>query len=158
MIPIGNIVVKECDMQKDVEEEKQFEPVLIDDSMVLQSSLFGTSTVIAEPPDPAQTPYPPLVRTNPLTDQSSLAACALPYRQELTLRGKSNYTVTCFLSDLKMFSDFVGQDTPVGRLTKEKLTDWLMKLKFGTSGQPPAPKTMAPRGTFLQKIVSLAAN
>jgi site-specific recombinase XerD len=94
------------------------------------------------------------VRTHPLTDQSSLAACAIPYQQELLLRGKSNYTVTCFLSDLKMFSRFAGQDTPVGRITKEQLTDWLMKLKFGTKGQVPAPKTMARRITFLKNFFS----
>jgi integrase/recombinase XerD len=145
-------------MQKDVEQDKQLESTISDDSTILQASLFGLPTVIAEPPDPAQTPYPPLVRTNPLTDQSSLAACVLPYRQELMLRGKSNYTVTCFLSDLKMFSDFVGQNTPVGRITKEKLTDWLMKLKFGTSGQTPAPKTMARRVTFLKNFFSWLAS
>ncbi len=144
-------------MQKDSEQGKQPEPVLTEDSTVLQSSLFGAPTVIAEPPNPEEMPYPPLIRTNPLTDQSSLAACAIPYRQELMLRGKSNYTVTCFLSDLKMFSDFVGQDTPVGRITKERLTDWLMKLKFGAQGQMPAPKTMARRVTFLKNFFSWLA-
>jgi integrase/recombinase XerD len=94
------------------------------------------------------------VRTNPLTELSSLAACALPYQQELELRGKSAYTVTCFLSDLKMFSDFVGRDTPVGRIRREQLTDWLMKLKFGTPGYTPAPKTMARRITFLKNFFS----
>jgi site-specific recombinase XerD len=128
------------------------------DSTILQSNLFNdAATVIAEPPDPLETPFPPLVRTNPLTDQSSLAACAIPYQQELMLRGKSNYTVTCFLSDLKMFSRFVGQDTPVGRIRKEQLTDWLMKLKFGTKGQTPAPKTMARRVTFLKNFFSWLA-
>src|SRR3989440_2059554 len=144
-------------MQKDTEHKNQppGSALVTDDSTVVQSNLFSDApTVIAEPPDPLEKPFPPLVRTNPLTDQSSLAACALPYQQELTLRGKSNYTVTCFLSDLKMFSDFVGQDTPVGRITKEKLTDWLMKLKFGTSGQTPAPKTMARRVTFLKNFFS----
>lgn len=145
-------------MQKDVKQDKAPELMLSDNSTILQASLFGTPTVIAEPPDPAQTPYPPLVRTNPLTDQSSLAACVLPYRQELMLRGKSNYTVACFLSDLKMFSEFSGQNTPVGRITKEKLTDWLMKLKFGTSGQTPAPKTMARRVTFLKNFFSWLAS
>ena len=126
-----------------------------DDVTILQNSLFTDApTVIAEPPDPLATPFPPLVRTHPLTDQSSLAACAIPYQQELLLRGKSNYTVTCFLSDLKMFSRFVGQDTPVGRITKEQLTDWLMKLKFGTKGQVPAPKTVARRITFLKNFFS----
>jgi site-specific recombinase XerD len=129
------------------------DPIVSEDSTVLQSNLFtDAATVIAEPPDPLETPFPPLVRTNPLTDQSSLAACTIPYQQELMLRGKSNYTVTCFLSDLKMFSDYIGHDTPVGRITKEQLTDWLMKLKFGQKGRTPAPKTMARRITFLKNF------
>src|SRR6266702_6714363 len=145
-------------MQQDTRHKQQPEPVLTDDSIVLQNTLFTDApTVIAEPPDPLETPFPPLVRTNPLTDQSSLAACAIPYQQELLLRGKSNYTVTCFLSDLKMFSGFMGKDTPVGRITKEQLTDWLMKLKFGNKGQVPAPKTMARRVTFLRNFFSWLA-
>src|SRR6266849_1032518 len=131
------------------------EKIVADDSTILQESLFTDGAkVIAEPPDPLETPFPPLVRTNPLTDQSSLAAGALPYQQELKLRGKSDYTITCFLSDLKMFSDYVGRDAPVGRITKEQLTDWLMKLKFGKKGQVPAPKTMARRVTFLKNFFS----
>ncbi len=142
-------------MQKDIQQKEHPEAVLTDDATVLQESLFnGETKVIVEPPIPGETPFPPLVRTHPLTDQSSLAACAIPYQQDLTLRGKSNYTVTCFLSDLKMFSDFVGHDTLVGRITKEQLTDWLMKLKFGTKGPTPAPKTMARRVTFLKNFFS----
>jgi site-specific recombinase XerD len=151
-------------MEKDTQQKKQSvgapntSAIVTDDTTVLQSNLFmDAATVIAEPPDPLETPFPPLIRTNPLTDQSSLAACAIPYQQELLLRGKSNYTVTCFLSDLKMFSGFIGQDTPVGRLTKEHLTDWLMKLKFGNKGQVPAPKTMARRVTFLKNFFSWLA-
>jgi site-specific recombinase XerD len=133
-------------------------PILTEESTVLQPGLFsGTPSVIAEPPDPSTIPFPPLVRTNPLTDQSSLAACALPYQQELKLRGKSDYTITCFLSDLKMFSDYIGRDTPVGRISKEQVTDWLMKLKFGTKGRTPAPKTMARRVTFLKNFFSWLA-
>src|SRR6266699_837936 len=151
-------------MEKDTQHESQAagisdtNTIVTDDTTVLQSNLFtDAATVITEPPDPLETPYPPLVRTHPLTDQSSLAACAIPYQQELLLRGKSNYTVTCFLSDLKLFSGFIGQDTPVGRLTKEQLTDWLMKLKFGNKGQAPAPKTMARRVTFLKNFFSWLA-
>ncbi len=151
-------------MEKDTQQQKQ--PVgvqnpgalVTDDTTVLQSNLFtDASTVIAEPPDPLETPFPPIIRTHPLTDQSSLAACAIPYQQELLLKGKSNYTVTCFLSDLKMFSSFIGLETPVGRITKEQLTDWLMKLKFGNKGQVPAPKTMARRVTFLRNFFSWLA-
>src|SRR5712692_6835915 len=146
---------KERSMQKD---DQHPEPILTEDSTVSQPDLFtGTSTVITEPADPVEMPFPPLVRTHPLTDQSSLAACFIPYQQELKLRGKSDYTVTCFLSDLKMFGDYIGRDTPVGRINKEQLTDWLMKLKFGTKGQTPAPKTMARRVTFLKNFFSWLA-
>jgi integrase/recombinase XerD len=129
--------------------------MLTGESTVLQPDLFtGAPVVITEPVDPIETAFPPLVRTKPLTEQSSLTACFIPYQQDLRLRGKSNYTVTCFLSDLKMFSDYVGRDTPVGRIAKEQLTDWLMKLKFGKKGQVPAPKTMARRVTFLKNFFS----
>src|SRR5437879_3362681 len=145
-------------MEKDDQQQSQLMPILTDESTVLQADLFSNApVVITEPVDPLDTPFPPLVRTNPLTDQSSLSACFIPYQQDLKLRGKSEYTVTCFLSDLKMFSDFIGRDTPVGRITKEQLTDWLMKLKFGTKGQPPAPKTMARRVTFLKNFFSWLA-
>jgi len=142
-------------MSKDIRQPAQPEPLLTEESTVVQQNLFnGAPLVVAEPPDPRTTPFPPLVRTRPLTEQSSIAACALPYQQELELRGKSNYTVTCFLSDLKMFSEFVGRDTPVGRISKEQLTDWLMKLKFSVPGHVPAPKTMARRMTFLKNFFS----
>jgi len=142
-------------MEKDDQRQSQLEPMLTDESTVLQPDLFsGAPVVITEPVDPTETAFPPLVRTKPLTEQSSLTACFIPYQQDLRLRGKSNYTVTCFLSDLKMFSDYVGRDTPVGRIAKEQLTDWLMKLKFGKKGQVPAPKTMARRVTFLKNFFS----
>ena len=142
-------------MEKDDQRQSQLEPMLTGESTVLQPDLFtGAPVVITEPVDPAETAFPPLVRTKPLTEQSSLTACFIPYQQDLRLRGKSNYTVTCFLSDLKMFSDYVGRDTPVGRIAKEQLTDWLMKLKFGKKGQVPAPKTMARRVTFLKNFFS----
>ncbi|HEX4716179.1 MAG TPA: tyrosine-type recombinase/integrase [Ktedonobacteraceae bacterium] len=142
-------------MSKDTQQPTQPEPLLTDESTVVQRDLFsGAPLVVAEPPNPQATPFPPLVRTRPLTDQSSIGACALPYQQELELRGKSSYTVTCFLSDLKMLSAFVGRETPVGRITKEQLTDWLMKLKFGVPGHTPAPKTMARRVTFLKNFFS----
>lgn len=136
-------------MQKDSEHEAKVEAVLTKDSPTLPTHLF-----VATSPE-EQEPQPP--SEHALTDQSSIGACALPYRQELMLRGKSNYTITCFLSDLKMFREYAGQDTPVGRITKEDLTDWLMKLKFG-KGQVPAPKTMARRVTFLKNFFSWLAS
>src|SRR5256885_4934935 len=113
-------------MPEDVEQEKQV-----------------VSSDVEEAPQPVSAP------AHNLTDQSSISSCALPYKQELQLRGKSNYTVTCFLSDLKMLGDFVGHDIPVGRISKEHLTGWLMKLKFGeakevTAAKTPASETPAP--------------
>ena len=61
------------------EKSTKPEPVLADDTIVVQSGLFNDEqTVIAEPPDPLATPFPPIVRTQPLTDQSSLAAFLSP--------------------------------------------------------------------------------
>jgi integrase/recombinase XerD len=142
-------------MSKDTQQSARHEPLLTDENAVTQSDLFsGTPLVVAEPPDQEEISDPLPLHVNPLTDRSSLASCALPYQHELELRGKSTYTVTCFLSDLRMFSEFAGRDTPVGRLTKEHLTDWLMKLKFGVPGHTPAPKTMARRVTFLKNFFS----
>lgn len=143
-------------MQKDSQHEAQSEAVLTGDSTALQS--VGTPVVTAEHPDSQEAETPRLANTYPLVDQSSLEECIPHYRQELALRGKSNYTITCFLSDLKMFREYFGNETPVGRLTKENLTDWLMNLKFGNKGQTPAPKTMARRVTFLKNFFSWLAN
>src|SRR5438034_11822462 len=109
-------------MQRELKQHP--EPILPDEERVLQRNLFNEkATVITEPPDPNEVAFPPLVRTHPLTDQSSLVACSLPYQQYLKLQGKSNYTITCFLSDLRMFTEFAGRDTPIGRVTKEQVTD-----------------------------------
>ncbi|RAQ95625.1 tyrosine-type recombinase/integrase [Thermogemmatispora tikiterensis] len=145
-------------MHEDSQKKRPTESVAQEEPVVVQAGLFpGATQVVTQPADPREVPFPPLVRTQPLTEQSSLAACALPYQQELKLRGKSNYTVTCFLSDLKMFTEFMGPETPVGRITKEDLVDWLMKLKFGNKDHTPAPKTMARRVTFLKNFFSWLA-
>lgn len=139
-------------MQKDSEQELQPNVVQVVEAPIEQDNLFGTPVVLddqEEVPVSSRIAYQAL-----LTDQSSLAECVEPYKKELMLRGKSNYTITCFLSDLKMLKDFLGSDTPVGRLTHDDVTNWLMKLKFGTPGVTPAPKTMARRVTFLKNFFS----
>jgi len=131
--------------KKDVEQTRPSESLIDDEEATSQPNLFAASTATAEPAEP---------HSASLTDQSSLAASVAPYKQELMARGKSMYTVTCFLSDLKMFCDFIGSDTPLGRISQQQVTDWLMKLKFGVPGQMPAPKTMARRVTFLKNYFS----
>ncbi|GCE03851.1 tyrosine-type recombinase/integrase [Dictyobacter aurantiacus] len=139
-------------MQKDSEQETKPIAVQTEEVPIEQDNLFGTPIVLDDQFDESEAPASPPEHMAALNEQTSLAACAGPYRQELMLRGKSNYTVTCFLSDLKMLIDFMGADIPVGRITKENVTDWLMKLKFGTPGMTPAPKTMARRVTFLKNF------
>lgn len=126
--------------------------MLTEENPVEQDNLFGTPIVLDDQFDGAEEVQPLPEHMTMLTDQSSLTSCVGPYRRELMLRGKSNYTVTCFLSDLKMLMDFLGSDIPVGRITKENVTDWLMKLKFGNPVLTPAPKTMARRVTFLKNF------
>src|SRR5262249_19030464 len=132
------------------------------ESMSVQASKSGLPTDAVEATDDEEESLPVSEPTHNLTDQSSISSCTLPYKHELEYRGKSNYTITCFLSDLKMFSDYVGQDMPVGRIAKEHLTAWLMKLKFGSpegkpTTKPPAPKTMARRMTFLRNFFAWLA-
>jgi integrase/recombinase XerD len=141
-------------MQKESQHDAHSEPVLTEECV---SSHTATSTVMDEPFE-RSTEEAALPPAHSLTDQSTLEECTIPYRQELVLRGKSNYTVTCFLSDLKMFKDYIGPETPVGRLTKEHLVDWLMNLKFKAKGQTPAPKTMARRVTFLKNFFAWLAS
>ncbi|GCE25507.1 hypothetical protein KDA_09910 [Dictyobacter alpinus] len=139
-------------MQKDSEQETQPIAVQTEEKMVEQDNLFGTPIVLDDEGDEPEAPASPPEHIASLTDQTSLAAFIEPYRKELVLRGKSNYTVTCFLSDLKMLVKFMGADLPVGRVTKDMVTDWLMNLKFGTPGVTLAPKTMARRVTFLKNF------
>jgi len=114
--------------------------------IVTQPSLFQTEAAL-----PVVPPSPMLVRPQPLTAESSIAACAVPYQQYLYLTDHSNYTVTCFLSDLHLMTQFLGSDVPIGRITTEELTDWLMFLRWRRERRP-APKSMARRATFLKNF------
>jgi site-specific recombinase XerD len=114
--------------------------------IITQPSLFQTGA-----PVPVLPASPMLARPQPLTAESSLAACAIPYQQYLQLTDHSNYTVTCFLSDLHLMMQFLGSDTPVGRITTQELTDWLMFLRWRREHRP-APKSMARRATFLKNF------
>jgi integrase/recombinase XerD len=94
---------------------------------------------------------PPLVRAPQLTSASPLGACALPYQEYLRRTDHSVYTVTCFLSDLRLLTDFLGRDTPLRAITRAQLGEWLTHLRWDR-GSEPAPKTMARRMTFLKNF------
>jgi integrase/recombinase XerD len=113
---------------------------------VEQTSLFFP----AEVEQPTQR-EPALVQMPVLTDHSTLGACALPYSEYLRRTGHSKYTETCFLSDLRLLSDYLGRETELRALTRERLTAWLSHLRYDRA-VPPAPKTMARRVTFLKNF------
>ncbi len=93
----------------------------------------------------------PLARAPALTSVSPLGACPLPYREYLRRTDHSAYTVTCFLSDLRLLTDFLGRDTPLRGITRAQLTEWLTHLRWDRESEP-APKTMARRVTFLKNF------
>ena len=94
---------------------------------------------------------PALFAAPTITADSTLAACPLPYQEHLRLTGHSAYTVTCFLSDLRMLTDFLGSDLRLREITRDSLARWLTHLRF-ERGARPAPKTMARRATFLKNF------
>lgn len=120
--------------------ERQHEPVE-------QPSLFFPET----PAETERREPPPVASIPTISPASTLGACALPYGEYLRRTDHSAYTVTCFLSDLRMFTDYLGRETRLRAITRDDLTRWLGHLKWDRP-EPPAPKTMARRITFLKNF------
>jgi site-specific recombinase XerD len=114
---------------------------------ITQPSLFFPEAAIIQAPA-APIPLP--------TAESSLLEAAPAYQEYLKLTDHSQYTVACFLSDLRLLSSFLGEETPLGRIALADLNRWLMHLRWGR-GHQPAPKTMARRATFLKNFFSWLA-
>ncbi len=98
-------------------------------------------------------PVSSLVSLPTLAPTSTLAACALPYQEYLRRTDHSAYTITCFLSDLRLLTEYLGYSTQIRALTRERLSAWLDHLRFDR-GAKPAPKTMARRVTFLKNFTA----
>src|SRR5262249_50309110 len=108
-----------------------------------QPSLFfpDATAAVADP-----RPAPSLVPVPPLTASATIGACALPYAEFLRRTDHSVYTVTCFLSDLRLLTEFLGRETELHAITRKRLADWLVHLRLDR-GTKPAPKTMSRRVT-----------
>ena len=74
-----------------------------------QPSLFFPEA----PVESARREPPPVAQIPSLGPASTLSACALPYGEYLRRTDHSVYTVTCFLSDLRMFVEYAGRETPL---------------------------------------------
>lgn len=96
-------------------------------------------------------PHPSVVQIPDPTQRTTLGASALAYQEYLRRTDHSPYTITCFLSDLRMMTLFLGASTEVGALSHERLGAWLDHLRL-TGENRPAPKTMARRVTFLKNF------
>ena len=118
------------------------------DAGIAQPSLFSNETKIIQAP---------AVEVVPPTAESTLSECAGAYQEYLRLTNHSRYTITCFLSDLRLLSDYLGTQTPVGRIVTDDLTRWMMHLRW-ERGHQPAPKTMARRATFLKNFFGWLAS
>lgn len=114
---------------------------------VEQPSLFFPDAT----PQSAEARQASIVVVPPLTAGSVLGACALPYQEYLRRTDHSAYTITCFLSDLRLLTEFLGREMPLRSITKDSLADWLGHLRWERATQP-APKTMARRATFLKNF------
>ena len=112
----------------------------------VQPTLFGP-----EGAEPTRQAPLTLIEIAPPTRETTLGACALPYQDYLRRTDHSQYTITCFLSDLRMLTDFLGHATLAREITPERLGAWLEHLRLGR-GARPAPKTMARRITFLKNF------
>src|SRR5487761_2582828 len=85
-----------------------------------QSSLFGPEAGGAE-----RRPRFSLVEIATPTGDTTIGACALPYQEYLRRTDHSHYTITCFLSDLRMLTDFLGHATLAREVTPERIGAWL---------------------------------
>src|SRR5258706_15672270 len=78
----------------------------------------------------------------------------MPYADYLRRTDHSVYTVTCFLSDLRLLTEFLGRETPLRAISRQMLADWLVHLRMDR-GTRPAPKTMSRRGWGLWNFFGL---
>jgi integrase/recombinase XerD len=75
---------------------------------------------------------------------------AIPFFQAYLVKdGKSDYTVTSFTSDLALFAEYVGDETPLGAFTTERLNEFLYWMEH-ERGVPCSRKTYARRVTTLK--------
>lgn len=115
------------------------------DSVEQRSLFFPEATAQTE------TRQASVVTVPPPTATSALGACALPYQDYLRRTDHTDYTITCFLSDLRLLTEFLGRETQLRTITQASLADWLGHLRWERA-TPPAPKTMARRATFLKNF------
>ncbi len=130
---------------------------MVEDSRLVRGVTEQPGLFTADATEVVRGPHPSLVQIADPTPESTLGASALPYQDYLRRTDHSPYTITCFLSDLRMLTLFLGSGFEAGALTQERLSAWLDHLRLSSENRP-APKTMARRVTFLKNYCSWLVN
>ncbi len=102
------------------------------------------------PPQDAQVERgQPVAEVQPLTAQSSLAAAMGAFHEHMKRKGFSENTIKAFMGDLRILSQYLGANQPVGQISTEDLNSFLAYLLF-QRGKPCSPKSFARRLTTLK--------
>jgi site-specific recombinase XerD len=108
-----------------------------------QTSDVSTTTETPEADD-GQLDLPP-----PLRADSTLAKAGAAFDEFMLRKGFSDNTIKAFRNDLKIFTGYVGADTPLLKISTRDLEDYLEWLQFGR-GKPCSAKTLTRRITTLK--------
>jgi site-specific recombinase XerD len=130
---------------------------MVEDSRLAQGVTEQPGLFSPDEAEVVRAPRPSLVQIPDPSPTTSLGACALAYQDHLRRTDHSPYTITCFLSDLRMLTLFLGAGVEVSSLTQERLGAWLDHLRLAGENRP-APKTMARRVTFLKNFCGWLAD
>ncbi len=87
--------------------------------------------------------------SEPLEPLSSLAAAIAAFHGYMLRQGLSHHTVLAFGSDLKLFSNYVGSNVPLGEISSHTINRFLDYLRF-ERGVPCKPKSFQRRLTTLK--------
>ena len=128
-----------------------------EDSRLTQGTTEQLGLFAPDTAEVVHAPRPSLARIPEPSPATTLGASALAYQDYLRRTDHSPYTITCFLSDLRLLTLFVGAGVEVGSLTQERLSAWLDYLRLSGENRP-APKTMARRVTFLKNFCGWLTN
>ena len=89
--------------------------------------------------------------TSHLTPQTSLASAISSWQAYLVDQGRSPNTIKAFLSDVRLLTTFLPEDTTLGKVTTKDLNryfEWMEKEREG----PCSPKTLARRITATKSL------
>jgi integrase/recombinase XerD len=128
-----------------------------DDSRLMQGTTEQLGLFAPDTAEVVRAPRPSLAQIPEPSPTTTLGACALAYQDYLRRTDHSPYTITCFLSDLRLLTLFLGAGVEVSALTQQRLGAWLDHLRLSGEARP-APKTMARRVTFLKNFCGWLTN